>query len=49
MKKKINIKDIAKETGFSMMTISRALSNPDKVSKKAKEKISLKNKGWKKQ
>ena len=39
MKKKINIKDIAKETGFSMMTISRALSNPDKVSKKAKEKI----------
>ena len=33
MKKKFNIKDIAKETGFSMMTVSRALSNPEKVSK----------------
>ena len=39
MKKKINIQDIAKETGFSMMTVSRALSNPNLVSTKTKEKI----------
>jgi len=39
MKKKISIKDIAKETGYSMMTVSRALSSPDKVSKKTKNKI----------
>ena len=39
MKKKISIKDIARETGFSMMTVSRALSNPDIVNKKTKEKI----------
>ncbi len=39
MKKKISIKDIAKETGFSMMTVSRALTNPDIVSKNTKEKI----------
>ena len=38
-KKKFNIKDIAKETGFSMMTVSRALSNPDKVSILKREKI----------
>ena len=39
MKKKISIKDIARETGFSMMTVSRALSNPDIVNKKTKDKI----------
>ena len=39
MKKKINIQDIANETGFSMMTVSRALSNPNLVSTKTKEKI----------
>ena len=39
MRKKINIKDIATETGFSMMTVSRALSNPSLVSKKTKDKI----------
>ena len=38
-KKKINIKDIAKETGFSMMTVSRALSDPEKVSKLKRDKI----------
>ncbi|MDC0194660.1 LacI family DNA-binding transcriptional regulator [Alphaproteobacteria bacterium] len=38
-KKKNNIKDIAKETGFSMMTVSRALSNPEKVSKLKRDKI----------
>ena len=30
-KKKINIKDIAKETGFSMMTVSRAQIYPLKI------------------
>ena len=39
MKKKISIKDIAKETGYSMMTVSRALSTPQIVSKKTKDKI----------
>ncbi len=39
MKKKISIKDIAKETGFSMMTVSRALSTPEIVNKKTKDKI----------
>ena len=39
MAKKINIKDIAKESGFSMMTVSRALSNPEKVSKSKRDKI----------
>ena len=46
--KKFNIKDIAKETGFSMMTVSRALSNPDKVSKLKREKIDkvIKKRGY---
>ena len=39
MKKKANIKDIANETGFSMMTVSRALSNPSLVSLRTREKI----------
>jgi len=48
MKKKINIKDIAIETGFSMMTISRALSKPLLVSLKKREKISkvIKKRGY---
>ena len=48
MKKKINIKDIAKETGFSMMTVSRALSNPSLVSAKTKNKIEkiIKKRGY---
>jgi LacI family gluconate utilization system Gnt-I transcriptional repressor len=47
-KKKINIKDIAKETGFSMMTVSRALSNPEKVSKLKRDKIDqvIKKRGY---
>ena len=46
--KKINIKDIAKETGFSMMTVSRALSNPEKVSKLKRKKIDkvIKKRGY---
>lgn len=46
--KKFNIKDIAKETGFSMMTVSRALSNPDKVNKLKREKIDkvIKKRGY---
>ena len=39
MKKKINISDIAEETGFSMMTVSRALSRPSLVSLKTRDKI----------
>ena len=48
MKKKFNIKDIAKETGFSMMTVSRALSNPEKVSKLKRDKIQkvIKKRGY---
>ena len=48
MKKKINIKDIAKETGFSMMTVSRSLSNPSLVSFKTRDKINkiIKKRGY---
>ena len=48
MAKKINIKDIAKESGFSMMTVSRALSNPEKVSKSKRDKIEkiIKKRGY---
>ena len=48
MKKKFNIKDIAIETGFSMMTVSRALSNPEKVSKLKRDKIQkvIKKRGY---
>ena len=48
MPKKINIKDIAKESGFSMMTVSRALSSPEKVSKSKRDKIEkiIKKRGY---
>ena len=39
MKKEVNINDIAKETGFSMMTVSRALSDSSLVSTKTRDKI----------
>ena len=40
MKKKINIFDIAKKSGFSTSSVSRTISNPSSVSKKTREKIS---------
>ncbi len=38
-KKNVTIVDIARETGYSMMTVSRAFNSPDKVSQKTLEKI----------
>jgi LacI family transcriptional regulator len=37
--KHVTIADIARETGYSMMTVSRAFNNPDKVSEKTLAKI----------
>ena len=39
MKKKVNIFDIAKKSGYSTSTISRTISRPNSVSLKAREKI----------
>ena len=39
MKKKLNIFDIAKKSGFSTSTISRAVSNPSSVSEKTRNKV----------
>ncbi len=38
MNKKPNLKDVAKVAGVSAITVSRVLSNPDKVSEKAASK-----------
>ena len=39
MKKKINIFDIAKKSGYSTSSVSRTISNPTSVSKKTRDKI----------
>ena len=39
MKKKISIFDIAKKSGYSTSSVSRTISNPSSVSKKARDKI----------
>ena len=39
MKKKINIFDIAKKSGYSTSSVSRTISNPSSVSKKTRVKI----------
>ena len=41
MKKKINIFDVAKKSGFSTSTVSRTISNPSSVSEKTKNKINI--------
>ena len=38
-KRNVTITDIARETGFSVMTVSRAFNSPDKVSRKTLDKI----------
>lgn len=38
-KKTVNIKDIAKKTGFSTATVSRVMNHPEKVNSKTKEKV----------
>ena len=37
--KKISLADLAKKSGYSTSTVSRTISNPNAVTKKAKEKI----------
>tara|TARA_B100001059_G_scaffold127939_1_gene127822 strand:- start:212 stop:1237 length:1026 start_codon:yes stop_codon:yes gene_type:complete len=37
--KKISLEDLAKKSGYSKSTVARTISNPNAVSKKAKEKI----------
>ena len=39
MNKKPNLKDVAKVAGVSAITVSRVLSNPDKVSEKLRAKV----------
>ena len=39
MKKKLNIFDIAKKSGYSTSSVSRTISNPSSVSKKTRDKI----------
>ena len=43
----MTIKDIAKESGYSVSTVSRVLNNRDDVSPEAEKKIDVyKRQGW---